>query len=121
MRPRLLDYIIFSVTLSIIGIFSFNAYGKAQDPAEVRITSPETAWIYPLHNDSAFSVPGILGPMDIEIQNGEVRVLASPCREKICIQTGSISRTGAWIACVPNRIFLEIEGREDDETDTDSF
>ena len=121
MRPRLFDYIIFMGTLLIIGIFSFNAYGKAQDPTEVTITSPEGVWIYPLQSDSTFSIPGILGSMEIEIYKGEVRVLASPCREKICIQTGSISRTGAWIACVPNRVFLEIEGRGDDETDTDAF
>ena len=121
MRPRLFDYLLILLSLSIIGIFSYNAYGKAQVPTEVIISSPERKWIYPLDIDGTFSVPGSLGPLEIEIQNREVRVLTSPCREKICIQTGSISRTGAWIACVPSLIFLEIEGREDDETDTDSF
>lgn len=121
MRPRLFDYIIFLGTLFIIGIFSFNAYGKAILPEDIVINTPEGTWVYPLQKDSAISVEGELGAMEIEIENGHVRVLSSPCKEKICIQTGSISKTGAWIACVPNRVFLKIQGKRDDETDTDSF
>ena len=121
MRPRLLDYIIFACVLIIIGIFSFNAYGNAFTPEQIVITSPEGTWVYPLHSDTNVLVDGELGVMEIEVSNGRVRVLSSPCREKICIQTGSISRTGAWIACVPNRVFLKIEGKGTDETDADSF
>ena len=121
MRPRLLDYIILSGTLFIIGIFSFNAYGKALTPEECIITSPKGTWVYPLSKDSTLAVVGTLGVMEIEIHDGKVRVVFSPCKEKICIQTGAISKTGTWIACVPNRVFLKIEGKGDDETDTDSF
>jgi len=49
--------------------------------------------------------------MQVVIENGSVRVISSPCPEKICILTGAISRPGNWIACLPSGIFLRIEGK----------
>lgn len=36
----------------------------------------------------------------------------SSCRDKICINTGSLSLSGQWAACLPNSTVLKIKGEE---------
>jgi len=68
-------------------------------------------------------VEGPLGATVVEITPGSVRVVDSPCPEKICVKTGSISRPGETIACLPNRVFVVIRGasREEGAGDVDAF
>jgi hypothetical protein len=62
-------------------------------------------------------VPGPLGDTVVVIENGSVRVVSSPCPEKICIKTGRISKPGQWIACLPNKVFISIRGRRSEQPD----
>jgi len=106
------DFVSVLLSILVIGVFSAFAYrGGAGDELFVHIQSPHDHWIYPLAEDIELEVPGLLGPMQVVIENGSVRVISSPCPEKICILTGAISRPGNWIACLPSGIFLRIEGK----------
>ncbi|ORJ62204.1 NusG domain II-containing protein [Geothermobacter hydrogeniphilus] len=64
----------------------------------------------PLDRDRRMRLAGPLGETLAVIEHGTVRVLASPCRHKVCIGMGRISRSGEWLACVPNHLLLRIEG-----------
>ena len=121
MRLKLYDYLVLIFTLSIIGVFVFSAYGNQRDAREVIITAPDQSWVFPVSEDNHVHIDGELGTMEIEIADGKVRVISSPCREKICIQTGRISKAGSWIACIPNRVFIQIKGKDESETDATSF
>ncbi|HNS73017.1 MAG TPA: NusG domain II-containing protein [bacterium] len=57
-----------------------------------------------------YEVPGPLGVTVVEIRGGAVRVLSSPCPEKYCVHSGSVSRQGRLIVCVPNRVVVRIPG-----------
>jgi len=57
----------------------------------------------------------------VEIRGGTVRVIDSPCPDKICIAAGAISRTGQFIACLPNRVSIALEGRDEPPTDGTAF
>jgi hypothetical protein len=48
-------------------------------------------------------------------------VLDSPCPDKICVAAGAIVRTGQFIACLPNRVSVTLEGRDDPPTDGTAF
>lgn len=61
------------------------------------------------------SVQGPEGETSIRIENGTVRVLASPCPHKYCVRMGTISRRGEIIVCVPNRVFITIRGGKSDD------
>jgi hypothetical protein len=51
----------------------------------------------------------ILGRMLIEIKEGRIRVRESDCPRKICVNTGWIKTPGQVIACVPNKVLVEIK------------
>ena len=118
---KLLDWIVIAGTLLIIGIFSVSAYANPPAPSSVSITAPGTEYIYSLSQDGMYFIPGALGNLTVEIADDGVRVLDAPCREKICIQTGAVSSSGAWIACMPSRVLIRVTGEASDEADATSF
>ena len=71
--------------------------------------------LYPLDQDQRIEVRGPLGATVIEIADGRVRVVSSPCRDKLCILKGDLVKIGDWTACMPNRVMLKIEGKDKDE------
>jgi hypothetical protein len=77
--------------------------------------------VFPLDGARRVSVPGPLGDTVVEIAEGSARVLSSPCAEKTCVKSGRISRPGQWIACLPNRVFVEIRGRSREQVDAFSY
>lgn len=67
----------------------------------------------PLDSERQFAVEGPLGPTRLEIAAGAIRVVSSPCPQKICIGLGKARNRGDLLACVPNRILVRIEGERD--------
>ena len=49
------------------------------------------------------------GRMSMEIKQGRIRVKESDCPRKICVNTGWIKTPGQVIACVPNKVLVEIK------------
>ena len=60
----------------------------------------------PLHRDCRYSVGG----NTIEISGGSVRMTDADCPDRICVKTGSISRSGQSIVCAPHKIVVTIVG-----------
>ncbi len=52
------------------------------------------------------------GSNRIVVENGEVYMASSDCKNRICVRQGRISRPGQSIICIPNRIVIEIKGGE---------
>lgn len=54
----------------------------------------------------------------VVIENGEVYISKATCKNKVCVETGKISKVGETIACLPNKLIVEIVGnnREVDTT-----
>ncbi len=119
MRP--FDFVAIAAAILVVGWFSIRAYAEAEEGSLVRIQSTAGEFVYPLDTGREIDVDGPLGPTHVEIRDGQVRVVASPCREKICIAGGWISRSGEWVACLPNRVFLRIEGGEESAVDAQTF
>ena len=47
----------------------------------------------------------------ISIVNGKVSILHSDCPDKTCVHSGQISKEGQIICCLPNKLMLKIEGK----------
>jgi len=119
-RLRLLDYLALVVSFAVVGVFGAYAYRDRGSGAELLIQAQGGQWIYPLDQDRELTVDGPLGKTVISIRAGKARVTEATCRDKICISMGAISAPGAWIACLPNRVFLRVAGT-DERTDAVSF
>lgn len=54
----------------------------------------------------------------ISIKNKSVKMESATCPDLICVKTGSISKPGESITCLPHKINIKIVGESSDE-DTD--
>ena len=112
MKLRPLDFVAVIVAiLAVVGVSVF-AYGSDADPTSVSIQSDGGEFLYPLGGQRLIEVDGPIGHTHVEISGNRVRVTESPCRDKICVAAGWLENTGDWTACLPNRVFVRVEGGE---------
>ena len=121
MRPRALDIVAFIVSCLIVSGACVRAYGGFREDTVVFIQSFDGEQIFPRHEMRAVNVEGPLGVTRIVVGEGEAHVESSPCGEKICIRMGSISKTGQWIACLPNGVIVTMKPREARGVDAVSY
>jgi hypothetical protein len=96
-------------------------YAGRTGAVSVHLRGPAQEWVYPLEVERTVTVSGPLGNTVAAIRGGTVQVLSSPCQEKLCIRAGQIERAGQWLACLPNRVFIEVRGGPREEVDAVSF
>lgn len=108
------DLLIISFLFAFIFlVYLFNSFKSTSgDTVIIQVAEKEPIRL-PLNKDRIIKVQGPLGESIIEIKNKKVRMLSSPCPDKLCIKQGAIDKTSQSIICVPNRIVMKIEGRAD--------
>lgn len=111
------DFVVFLVAIGVIVAFSLLAVERSGPPTTVEIRSDEGDRIYSLTEDRIITAAGPLGDTILEITDGAVRFVESPCRDKICIAAGFLAETGQWTACLPNRVFATVTGAPSDATE----
>lgn len=112
---RPLDYVALLVSIATVVAASVFAFGGRAQASEVSIETDEGTFLYPLDVDRTIPVAGPLGDTVVEIEEGRVHVHSSPCRDKLCIAAGWLDQSGQWTACLPNRVFVRVEGGEDED------
>ncbi|MDX9898084.1 MAG: NusG domain II-containing protein, partial [Spirochaetia bacterium] len=85
--------------------------------AMLSISVDGSEWLYPLSDDRVIEVPGLIGTTRIVIHDGTAHIEDSPCENKTCVASPPIKQTGEWAACLPNGVFIVIQGAESDELD----
>ena len=117
-RIRWADFVILFLVLgtAIAGVIPITGQGKS---ALVSIKTPEGVFLYPVHENKTITAHGILGDTIIIIENNTVHVTESPCRDKLCIHAGYLSRPGQWTACLPNGVYVQITN-DSQEQDIDA-
>jgi hypothetical protein len=99
---------------------AFTAYARPQARAQAVIRSSGQTWVYPLDAAETLSIPGPLGDTVVEIRERRVRFVSSPCVNQTCVAAGHVSAQGQWAACLPNKVFVLIEGTDEGEGAVDS-
>ncbi len=106
------DQLILIVLLVGIGAL-FRLYWTPPRPAtEAVITGPQQRLTLNMNEDTQVHVHGALGESVLEVVDGAVRFVESPCRHQICVRSGWHHNAGAVAACVPNRISVVLNGGE---------
>lgn len=109
-RLTLFDrYLVLALAL-LVGVSFLLPFGKKPGARIVVDADNRTVYTAPLDKNRKFEIVGPLGKTQLEIDNGSVRVLSSPCPQKICIGLGEARRVGDLLACVPNRVVVRVEG-----------
>lgn len=118
-NTTLADRILFSllIVLSFSGmIFLKEALPKSRT-VQIEVDG-KPVYVLPIDKNRVVSVEGPEGVTVIEIKDHLVRVTASPCQNKLCIQQGWI-KSGV-IVCLPNRVFVRIGDHDKDDKTVDA-
>lgn len=67
-------------------------------------------YILDLNQDKRIEVHGKLGVSVIQIKDGKIRFLQSPCTGKQCVRSGWHSHVNALDACLPNEVAIHLVG-----------
>ncbi len=103
--------IMFAFAVGAAGVVGLIVYYLApgEEPTEVRIIAEGREYAaVPLPEHRTLNVPGPLGTTTVEVDGRRVRVISSPCPNKICVAQGWIERPGETITCLPNRVSITL-------------
>ncbi len=104
------DAVIVALAVALIAGLAVHVYTDAT-PHIVRIAHGDHEHRdYPAWQARRIPVAGPLGDTLIEIADGRVRVVASPCTQKLCVRAGWLDASGEATACVPNRVSVALLG-----------
>ncbi len=115
------DYALIVVVCVAIAIISFRVYAVDNRPPMVSVKSESGLSLYTIETERHVEVEGPLGITHIEIADGKARVVSSPCRDKLCLLKGDLVKNGDWTACMPNRVYVGIQGKSEEELDGLSY
>lgn len=51
-----------------------------------------------------------INSLSIEVANGKIRFFSSDCHDKTCKNSGWLSASGSFAACLPNRVAITLVG-----------
>jgi hypothetical protein len=111
-----LDFAVLAVSLALILCSAFVLYPLSESGAVVIIRGSGRTWIFPLDAEERIAVPGPLGETVVGISGGQALVLSSPCTNQTCVAAGHIGRPGNWTACLPNKVLVLIEKKDENGT-----
>ena len=103
---RLLDAVLVLALLAA-GVL-LTARGAVRRAAVVSVTADGVSYEYAAKADGVYRVQGALGVTTFEIKDGRVRIVDSPCPNKLCVQQG-------WhtpLVCLPNNVLITLEAEE---------
>ncbi len=115
------DYAIVIGVCIAISVVSYRVYAVDNRPPMVSIKSESGLSLYSIDTNHHLEVSGPLGVTHIEIVGGKAKVVSSPCRDKLCLLKGELTKNGDWTACMPNRVYVGVQGKSEEELDGFSY
>ncbi len=111
------------ITVAVLGglIRLWKNYAPLAGPTEVVIEVngqvKERLFLSELKAGEKHEIKGFQGYSLLEVGDNKVKMVESPCPDKICIGMGWISRPGESIICIPNRVVVRIVGSDNYDYD----
>lgn len=104
------DIVLIVLALLFAGAACLFIQGKG-DGEYVRITANGDTDRYPISEDRTIEQKnGKSGYNTIVIKDNEVYMQNASCPDQICVHHKAVSKNGESIICLPNEVYIEIEG-----------
>jgi len=111
-------YIIKSITVAdriililavVLIIWSYIHYwgGKTLDYAII-LSAEHAPQSVNLHQSQQIIIQGSKGESKIEVLNGQIRFIESPCKQQYCVHAGWLTESKSFITCLPNQVSIEL-------------
>lgn len=111
------DIVVIALVLLIAGITIFAANGQNTGEYAV-VTANGKEQKYLLSQNQTLQIEQSDNKKNIVvIYNHEVYMKEASCPDLICVRHRPISKNGESIICLPNEVYIEIEGGKEKETD----
>lgn len=118
------DLILISgILLTAILLWLIPLFMNKETPAVVKVIQDgQVTGTYPLSEDrTEFISYGEESYNLLFISNGEASVSDADCPDGLCIRSRSISRNGESIICLPHKLVIQIESKEESELDAVTY
>lgn len=111
------DYIISAILLFLFLALVVSSYNTQSSDLKAIITAKNNIKTIDLSQNMEF----VFAEIKVEIKNNSIRIVESDCPHRICVHSGAISRPGEIIVCVPNKVMIEIQGKDESGFDAVSY
>jgi len=101
------DFIFLAIVL-VAGLF-LTIKPHRKNASSILIQADNSSYEYSLNTDAIYDFEGPLGTTKVEVKNGKVRIIDSPCPNKTCINQGF----NDTLVCLPNKIIIKVQGQGD--------
>jgi len=101
------DLLIFLFFIALILITSISFLSTSDS---IIVKAGDKEYRFSAKDNGIYSVEGVLGETVIEIKDGKIRFLSSPCPSKSCISNGFSST----VICLPNMVIATSVEKEGD-------
>lgn len=109
-RLLLGDAVVLALLGAVVAALSLpGVAGGKRGKAEVLTTGGRVTAL-DLARDAVTEVSGPLGVTRLEVRDGRVRVLSSPCPRQDCRDRGWIGEAGEMLVCLPNEVVVRLPG-----------
>ncbi len=110
------DRILIAVT-AIVGIISLWILFLFRTPGEkIQIfVDNKFAYQYDLKENGLHNISTSYGSLQLKIRDKSAWILSSTCPAKICKKMGKISKSNQSIVCLPNRVLICIQGKNEEK------
>lgn len=104
------DILIFLVIILVACLTMKKSVSKKGD--QVVVVTLDGEYQYPLNKNGTYKIPGQIGITTIEVLDGKVRIIDSPCPNKTCVALN----WGTTLICLPNSVVVRVD-KEQEEFD----
>lgn len=98
----------------LIAVWCVMRYARRENPIAEIVQNGTVIRRVPLSEDCEFVVRCNSGENVITVANGEIRVSAADCPDKVCVRTGAISGGAVPIVCLPHRLEIRVVNGKSD-------
>lgn len=124
MKFKKYDYVVLVILLllTIVSIaVPFLTNKKPEEEIVVIQVSGKDYKTFPLNKDN--TIPIKVGDHYnlIVIKDNKVRITEANCPDKLCVKDGAISKQGQILVCLPNKVVVQIKGKDIDQIDTSTY
>ncbi|MCK8058288.1 MULTISPECIES: NusG domain II-containing protein [unclassified Fusibacter] len=68
---------------------------------------------------ASYTVENSYGDNTIYVEGLSVHMHEASCKNQVCVTDGEIDKIGQSLVCLPNRVTVEIVGKQDEEPEVD--
>jgi len=109
-QTTIADRLIICLGLFLL-LWLYNVYwigsNKSSDYALIYVMNQAPIQV-DLQHSQQITIKGRLGESLIEVKDGRIRFITSPCHSQFCIHAGWLTNNGDFVACLPNQVSIEL-------------